>query len=375
MNQPSAVALHGFVYSANFGDMLLCRLVLDMVRRHAPQARTSLPFATRKFLRSAEIEAPTGIRSFLESDVMLYQGGGYFSFGTRFELRSRARLYGRFYAPGVAAACLSKPYGIFGVGVGPLHSDLQRKAVRRVFEEAAVVAVRDEEGYDWVRRIGLADGNIHTTADLALGLTWDRVPAESQAEAERILASVPGPRLGLHLSAPSGTSAAYAAVMDGVVDYVGRHPELSIVLLCDHIVEGGEDAAPQYHAAMELQERLGKRAHFVGQPPLWTLVALLGKLDGLVTNKLHAGIVASALGRRVVSIAKNEKNFRFFRQIGAPGRCIHLNQATSVDIADFLERGLEDLPETPLPAELRALAMKNEELVAGFLNGGNGQAR
>lgn len=373
-----AVSMHGFVYSANFGDMLLCRLARDMVRRHAPEARVSLPFATQKFLRSADISSTTGLGSFLQSDALLYQGGGYFSFSPLFHLRNQARLYRRFYAPALAAACLRKPYAVFGVGVGPLPGSLHRQAVRRLFDEAVMVSVRDEEGYDWARKIGVTNENVHLTADLALNLTWKDVPSEAVAEADRILDGVPAEyRIGLHLSAPSNASAAYDAIMRGVVEYVERHPSLGIVVLCDHVTDGAQDRTPQYQAALELKSRIGERAKFVGQPSLWTLVALLGKLDGLVTNKLHAGIVSSAFGKRVVSIAKNDKNFRFFRQIDAPSRCMSVRDAASADIAGFLESGFESLQvATPLPQSLRDLAGKNETLIGAFLkNVANGRSR
>ncbi len=371
MHKPHDVALHGFVYSANFGDMLLSRMTLDIVRRQAPDAALSLPFASQPFLRSAGIASATGLTQFLRSDALVYHGGGYFAFSSRFEPRSRARLYKRFYAPGMAAATLGKPYGIFAVGVGPIRSALQRAAVRRVFQAASIVTVRDEEGYDWLRRIGVGNSNIHLAADLAINLSWDDVPPDAVAEADRILATVPSERrIGLHLSAPSATGVEYDAIMRGIVTYAARHPDIGIVVLCDHLPENAADETPQHLAAMELVRRIGSRARFVGQPPLWTLVALLGKLDGLVTNKLHAGIVSSAFGKRVVSIAKNEKNFRFFRQIEAPTRCMSVAEAGSTDIPAFLERGFESLSvPTVLPPPLRALARTNEVLIGAFLNG------
>jgi polysaccharide pyruvyl transferase WcaK-like protein len=364
-----AVALHGFVYSTNFGDMLLSRLTADIVRRRSPRATLSLPFASRTFVRSAGIDCARGLRSFLEADALMYHGGGYFAFSPHFQLLDRARLYGRFYAPGLAAAALWKPYGIFGVGVGPIQSSFQSRVVRRVFQGASMISVRDEEGHDWLRRIGVPESQINLAADLAINLDWGDVPPTAVQDAERLLADIPGaPRIGIHLSAPSIASQEYAAAIRGIMTYLDRHPEIGVVLLCDHLSPDKPEAAPQYQAAVEIAKHLGARARFVGQPPLWSLVALLGKLDGLVTNKLHAGIVSSAFGRRVVSIAKSQKNFRFFRQAGAESRCMRLADCTTTDIPAFLERGFESLHEpTPLPASLKGLARANEILIGRFL--------
>lgn len=43
----SAVVLHGFDCSMNFGEMLLSRLTADNVRRRSPCAVLSLPFVSR----------------------------------------------------------------------------------------------------------------------------------------------------------------------------------------------------------------------------------------------------------------------------------------------------------------------------------------
>lgn len=369
MPKSPVIALHGFVYSTNFGDMLLSRLTANIVRHRSPGATLSLPFASRTFVRSAGIDCTTGLRSFLGADALLYHGGGYFAFSPHFQLLDRTRLYQRFYAPGLAAAALRKPYGIFAVGVGPIRSSFQSRVVRRVFQAASMISVRDEEGHDWLRRIGVPHSQINLAADLAINLDWSDVPEAAVQDAERLLADIPGARrIGIHLSAPSTASQEYAAAIRGVIEYLDRHPEIGVALLCDHLSSDRPEAAPQYQAAIEMAKHLGARARYVGQPPLWTLVALLGKLDGLVTNKLHAGIVSSAFGRRVVSIAKSEKNFRFFRQAGAESRCMHLADCTTIDVSAFLERGFEALHEpTPLPASLKGLARSNEMLIGRFL--------
>jgi polysaccharide pyruvyl transferase WcaK-like protein len=364
-----AVALHGFVYSTNFGDMLLSRLTADIIRRRLPNVFLGLPFASDVFLESAGIEGSSGLSTFFGADALVYHGGGYLAFPPGFELFTRARLYKRFYLPGLAAQALRKPYGIFAVGVGPIRSATQSKVARRLFQGASMISVRDEEGRDWLRRIGVTNGNINLAADLAVCLDWTKVPGDAVHAADEILKTVPGDkRVGLHLSEPSSTSSGYAAVIRGVLAYLDRHPEIGVALICDHLPRETPEKTPQYRAAVELQKHLGGRAKFVGQPPMWTLVALLGKLDGLITNKLHAGIVSSAFGRRAVAIAKNSKNTRFFRQIGAETRCMHMDEATSADIPQFLEQGFESLGvPTPVPPPVKDLARSNERLIGRFL--------
>lgn len=63
MSKTPAVALHGFICSTNFGDMLLSRLTADIVRRRSPGV--ALPFASRTFIRAAGIA--TRVRTFLSA--------------------------------------------------------------------------------------------------------------------------------------------------------------------------------------------------------------------------------------------------------------------------------------------------------------------
>lgn len=372
----SRVALHGFVYSNNFGDMLLATIANRIVHRHNRHHRVSLPFSTETFRAASGLTLDSGWQSFLNSDALLYHGGGYFAFSPFFQWRTRLRLFNRFYTPGLTAALLRKPYGIFGVGVGPIHSGAQRCAVSRVFENASIITVRDEESYDWLRRIGVRNGAINEAADLALTLTPEDIPEEAVAEVGQLLAAIPAERyIGLHLSAPSSMSPVYKAAMEGVITYVERHPELGIVVFCDHVAPHAGAQTPQYRASRELVERIGRRVLFLEQPPMWTLVALLARLDGLITNKLHTGIVSSAFGHRVVSIAKNDKNFRFFKQIDLPSQCIRIADVQSIDVPALLETSFEALHVArPLPQDLRQRAGRNEIEMRSFLNSVTGAA-
>ena len=73
-NTPADV-LHGFVCSTNFGDMLLSRITIDIVRPGLPRAILSLPFGSRTFVRCAGGDCATGLRTFLGAVALL---GGRF---------------------------------------------------------------------------------------------------------------------------------------------------------------------------------------------------------------------------------------------------------------------------------------------------------
>ena len=78
-----------------------------------------------------------------------------------------------------------------------------------------MITVRDEEGSDWLRRIGVSNGKINQAADLAVNLEWTNVPNMRRA-ADHMLAS---PRRETHRNSPLGpfiTNSEYKAVIHGV---------------------------------------------------------------------------------------------------------------------------------------------------------------
>lgn len=48
---------------------------------------------------------------------------------------------------------------------------------------------------------------------------------------------------------------------------------------------------------------------------MWTVAAIIGRCDAVVTTQLHVGIVAYALGVPPCSPSAHEKTKRFYRQI------------------------------------------------------------
>ena len=84
-----AAALHGFVHSTSFGDMMLSPLIGDIGRHRSLRATLSLLLASRTFVRSAGIGSAAGLRSFLGADAA--SGCGDLVFSPRFQSLARTR--------------------------------------------------------------------------------------------------------------------------------------------------------------------------------------------------------------------------------------------------------------------------------------------
>lgn len=70
------------------------------------------------------------------------------------------------------------------------------------------------------------------------------------------------------------------------------------------------------------------------------LVATIAAFDGILAHRLHAIVVATALGRPSVGLGWDPKVGGFFRSIGYPQRVVEDQRLTSGDIADMVQAAL-----------------------------------
>ena len=351
----SSIALHGMVTSRNFGDILM----LDIVARHliASGHDVTVPMASAGVARDAGTSGNIGRRGFRHSDTLVYPGGGYFSPEKPPALRKMAAIAGKFAGPSYLLR-KGAPHHVLGVGVGPLAGHgLFSAFMRRFFEHAAVLTVRDEESLDELKRLGVRRKDVDVVADIALNLTPDLIPAAAIREAEETLRPLRQRYeriIGIHLSSMP-VSQPYREVWQAVVAFAADCPDAGFLLIEDHPADEGAPS-DQLRAARDLHTTLGERAIVAPYSHHYTLAALLSQLDGVFTNKLHVAIVASSLDRLAVAVAKHPKNHRFFRQINASRRCIGLG-AEARDIARIMRDGFSEPRSGPVvDASLRALA-------------------
>jgi polysaccharide pyruvyl transferase WcaK-like protein len=335
------VSVHGSYFGYNFGDTLLCQLFVDWVRA-AGQHEVVLPLANAKnqHLIGADLR---GLGSALGSERAIFGGGGYFS-----ESASRGRLWSlRVYSRHLLLGRLLKarriPLAIMGVGVGPISSPQVRRSVVDLFDYAQVAVVRDEESAshlrDWgVRRDPVVASDAVLSADLDYA-TGNR--ADASAGRKRLLVHTSGNPSAAELSAIREVCA-WAADRD-----------LTIVFATDGVSRRGAIGWPSALAAefpaleVEIDLYDGSPAH---------LIRRLAKTDGIVTTKLHVGIVGTKLGIPVIAAPLHSKTVRFYRQIGAADRVVELSASESAgrlrELLDSWNKGRlsPSLKQTGLPS-------------------------
>lgn len=310
------LALHGSYYGYNFGDTLLCRIFCDWTRAAAPDRRVVLPLANARntALIGADGHGPV---SALAARRLMFVGGGYFSEAATRPAAWSRRAYLRHVGLGEAAAALGRPYGVFGVGAGPIRTPWLARRVARLCEGAQCLIVRDPESADFLHSVGVTR-EIQVWADAALSTPF--VPDAVRADRP--------PTLMVHISAQP--SASEIAVATAAVRWGLAQKDVQLVLADDGLARRRRSVwAAQILANAPNEPRL-RHVPYDGDPS--HMLDLIRSVDAVVTTKLHMGIVSLTQRRHVVSFPAHSKTVRFYRQVGLSGQC--------VPIADFEEARL-----------------------------------
>jgi polysaccharide pyruvyl transferase WcaK-like protein len=312
--RPYRVVLHGAYHTDNYGDMLLMLLYRRWIEEAGEGVEVRMPFLPPA--TAHQLDAPPG-RGAIELrgvDTFVYGGGGYFGEPPTGVARWGLRLTVRHLLPGLAVALGGGDLVLSGVGAGPVTFGPARGALAHILSRARLVSVRDEASRAFLVGLGARAGDVHVTADAALVLRPASLPAAAVRFAAGWLATVPpAPRLGVHVGGASAAGPGYRALLDDVLAFARERPDLRLVPLSDQTGARG-----QVEAIEELAGRLPGRCDPYRYDEPWRLTALLGRLDMVVTTKLHVGIVAAALGTPVLSYPRHPKVGRFYEQVGAP---------------------------------------------------------
>lgn len=361
------IALNGCYYNNNFGDLLLADLMaLHLMRRHGAEVTCVWP------PHSSDIMAKKGrgLLSCPRVQGAVFGGGGYFVTNEG-KYRHRSKL--RYSLPARIWHALSIPYVVVGVGAGPRLEGKGAARVRYVCARSKAICVRDKESYDVLQQIGVDTQHVEVTADLAMGMQRESIPDKAWQNAQALLSRGSGEiLLGIHLENASQDIDSAQRIADQVATVAGRHKELRLVVMSDHMASASEGVVKSLRNASARFTVVPRQDH-------WTTAALLGQLDSVLTTKLHVGIVAWALGVPPMCFAAHGKTARFYRQIGRPQfhRRFGDDPQIAQDWIDLLMRSRSTFGEECEKARRRLPrdANRNYEVVDRVLLGSDSQGR
>lgn len=319
------VAYHGAYYTKNFGDQFLLRGFL----RHAKSCgvdRISLPFAPQEL--AAELGASAnGLADLSSSEKVVFFGGGYL--GQNDNWRSWSERFQRIHLPIIDFVVKEEiPHAILGLGVGPISNGKIREAVVRLFQSSRFASVRDSESYEFLRSNGVTNPNLYQAADAAIALTSDLNPGDPKP-ARRII--------GLHLVylPPLANLRRFLSILKIVFRAVSIDQDCEIFLFADN--------PSRFKGQLYLKSLLGALRPFCPVPLrcYWykdtdDFIIFLNSLSLVITEKLHAGIIATSLGKHTLAVPRHRKTFRYYRQIEKSDQCFEFAEFKNVFTKEYL---------------------------------------
>lgn len=369
----------------NTGDDAIFSALLSSIRELVdPQARIFVVADNeREIRRRYDVDDTASIFEFYlsphrskvvkflrESDLLIFGGGDLISG----ELTSMSLL------------ALAKGFGVpvmcCGVGVVPIASPFRKKVTRAVLDRIDLITVRDRDSAVRLAELGVRTDLVKETADLAFLLS----PTRSMEQSCLLEAVVRPITIGLNVRSQDEMYSFYALWSEDIC--IDTFAEVCDRLICDHgarilfIPMEHEVRAKPYHGQVfddALARRIGERMR---RPDRFSILdeelspqelkGLLGKVDVLLSMRLHALIIASDLGIPLIAFNYAPKIRSFMSQIGRNHYVIDVESITPEVILAAVEQALREgrLESSASISDLHQRSRENIELVQMLLQEG-----
>lgn len=309
------VAVHGSYFARNFGDtllvMIMCQWLAEAVGRD--NVYLAVPGHAEE---QGEIGYPVVHPEARHTIThLIFTGGGHFGEPKR-PFRDRYGWYWRNYRRHLSwvSDYSAARKAVFGIGVGPISDPLFRHSVRRLLNGMEPVFVRDETSLAYARKYRLNPEMARLGIDLALSLS----PAEH----------MPRYSFGIHIS--TMPDPVFANVIEVLLSQPDQ-PQPTIMLIAD--TPASSSSSKRYE---ELANRFGYPLKVPKYDGVDNLMQRIADCETIVTSKLHVGIVASALGRKVISLPVHQKTSRFYRDLSLQAFCLEGERQQASEIARLI---------------------------------------
>lgn len=364
------ISLHGSYYPNNFGDVLILAIQANWIKEIS-KGEVVLPYATKVYRDTIKPSSLRGKDGIKKSEKLVYGAGGYLGETPKNKWMWGFKFFKKHVLPAELAIKNNIEYALIGPGVGPLTNILTRKEVVRICKNSSVITVRDEESKEFLVKYGVSEKKINVTVDVALSISNKDIPIDSINRIDKIFSNVKGKKYGFHMGVDVD-SPIYGdqvkILFEESIRFVNENPKIMPVLIIDN-------DNPQQNKAVEyMKNKINKDCIIYKHEYIWDTTALLGKLDMVLTNKLHVGIVSYALNTNCIALPYHPKTIRFYKQINREDLCIPLTDLKINNIYNLLIKSTKEAVveewnrdrEVYLP-QLRKKALLNKKILRDFL--------
>ena len=225
------------------------------------------------------------------TDILISGGGGLFQDNT-----GNLSLY--YYLMIIAIAKLfRKKVFLYAVGINELKP-LNRFLTVFILKHADRITVRENFSYDMLTQWGCSQKNMDVTADPVL---YKEVPINNFRTTQ--------PKVAFVLRPPKKNSAQVADIFAKLCDSLSQRIDANIVFI-------------PFHSAMDLQftllvmNSMRSKARLTQWSKAHELYDIFSEMDMVISQRLHALILASIYKIPLVGISEDQKLERFLRELG-----------------------------------------------------------
>ena len=343
------ISVHGSYFGVNYGDILLIRLYSKWISEtYEGKVLINYPLADQKIINNFTTNRGlTGLINLCRSKALIFVGGGHFGEPPNNVNHWAKRNFKRHIVVGLMAILFRIPIAIIGLEYGPLTNKIYRFFVLLITKHAKLVVVRNEESRFFLLENGFDKAIV--CPDAVLALSEDIKPAKN-------IDNVPILLLHIHRIYQN------LDVLDVLFEEICRLKNYKTIIVSDN--RANKYRHPQYDIVFERFKKKGIDYEIIAYPGVDELIDLINKSTFVITTKLHVGITAAALNKRVLSIYEHPKTKRFHRQIGNI-YCIPLSEGGKNDQELF--RSFFESSTFSLSDELKQSALKNRKYLVSFL--------
>ena len=374
---PLQCYIHGSFLSDNFGDFLLYDVTERLISGNFENVQTYSTDVSKAYNNYTNVIRKSRFDAAASADIAVLTGGGYFGEpGNRISAcLFEVEFIMMHLIPLLGLVAFKVPYIIVGLGVGPLTLKISKWGARVIFSHAQSVFVRDSESKQYIEHKLGVDCKVGVLPDIVMGsdidyyLDTDEIPSNLNCGTEY--------RIGVHLVTRNthedkGTDGVLAGIKSALAsDEFLSKKSTSLLFLCD---QGSEKQTKRSQYNAEYLDCTSDEVFPYRSAK--SLCSLLSTCDLVITDKLHVGIVATRLGKAVISVASHPKAKRFYRQIGNSEQCISLHEADATKVKEMIENTLRRSPSVSNTLELiESESAKNMNEVRRFVEEQGGVRR
>lgn len=356
------VLINGATAGTNFGDFLFAKMFQNHLSKLVG-AENVFWYQSRFAFSDFYSRHLNNNKKYKLSDIdaFVYMSGGYF-LGDDHGLVDYIYRYLRYFHIGLLCVLKRIPYGIFGLEVGPTSSKWLHAVESIIFKNAKSISVRNIESLNYIK-LTFGGGNfnipLHCTADSVFALERSlfddkRLPLDIE--------KCRGKKLFFHIN-PS--IEANNNIVDKIVPvlntFIKNHNEYTIIVSPDQYNTNIKNVLDYIKLKICTPNVIG----YSYDDPL-ELCKVIDSCDFVITHKLHVGIVASHLGKSVVSFSGHTSKIeRLYKQLNIVERTIPMSSMTYNKGIEMLEK-FHDKP-IKVSDNIKELAKINFKLLTSFI--------